>query len=76
MRILGISALVLSLVSLICWFANWVLLTFFIAMYAPGNLFRYVGQTLGFLSSITEYIAVILVSIGLIIATKSSVKND
>jgi hypothetical protein len=68
MKLLGIGALAMTVISLLLWFANWILITFFLSSYGMGSPVRYVGQTASFLSAMAEFIAIGLLSIGLMLA--------
>lgn len=70
MRILGIAALATAGLSLILWLASWVMYNFLLASMGYNDILRYVAQTVSFLSSLTEYIAIVLLSIGLIVMSK------
>lgn len=75
MKILGVSALAMTLMSFIFWFIQWVLLTFFSNSYTTGSPLRYVGQTSSVLSLLSEYIALGLLSIGLILVAGRLTKD-
>jgi hypothetical protein len=76
MKLLGISALVLTLLSLVLWLINWVIGTFFLMSYGYNSPVRYVGQTASFLSALAEYLAIGLISIGLMLASKQVVRSE
>lgn len=68
MKLLGISALAMTGLSLVLWFINWVLMTFFLGSYGIGSPVRYAGQTASFLSAVTEFAALAILGVGLIAA--------
>jgi hypothetical protein len=68
MKMLGFCALALTIISLMLWMVNWVLITFFATLYSYGSPVRYVGQTASFISAFSEFIAIALLSVGLILA--------
>ncbi len=75
MKMLGFSALAMTLVSLLLWFVNWVLGTFFLTSYTLGSPVRYVGQACSFLSSLAEFLALGLLAVGLILAAGKATKD-
>jgi len=76
MKLLGISALALTLLSLVLWFINWVIGTFFLLSYGYNSPLRYVGQTASFLSALAEYFALGLISIGLLLVSKKFMRSE
>ena len=75
MRGLGIGALILSVLSFFLWLASWVFLTFFAADLNRDNPLNYLARTSSVISTIFEYLAILLISIALIIGAKSVVKS-
>lgn len=75
MRGVGIGALALTLVSFVFWLASWFYFTFFAMRFDYESPLRYVAQAFGMLASLTEYIAIALIAVGLILAAKSLHKN-
>ena len=49
MKLPGISTLALTLPSLVLWFINWLIGTFFLLSYGYSGPLRHVGQTASFL---------------------------
>ncbi len=76
MKLLGIAALAMTVISLLLWLVNWILITFFMSAYGFGSPVRYVGQTASFLSAMSEFIAIGLLSIGLVIAAGVAKNTD
>ncbi len=75
MRILGIVSLAATLFSLFFWSLSWLYFTFLIASYPYDSPLRYVAQSCAILSTLTEYLAIGLLSIGLIVISKRVVKS-
>ena len=72
MRLLGFGSLALLVLSFICWFSGWAYVTFFLspATYG-GSLMPAVIRGVNFTASILQYLAVLLLAVGLIIAGAS-----
>ena len=75
MRGLGIVALIMTVLSLVLWFINWIFFTFLLRSVEFNSPLRYVAQASSFLSALTEYLAIGLLSIGLIMLAKRVVKS-
>lgn len=75
MRGLGIVALILTFLSLVLWFINWIFFTFLLGSVEFNSPLRYVAQASSFLSALTEYLAIGLLSIGFIVIAKRMVKS-
>ena len=75
MRVLGIVALIMTVLSLVLWFINWIFLTFLLGSVDFNSPLRYLAQASSFLSALTEYLAIALLSIGLIMIAKRVVKS-
>lgn len=77
MKSLGITAAILTVLSFLFWLINWIYWTF---LYTSANSdvqnpIRYVMQTVSVVSILTEYLAILLISIGLILAASRISKN-
>ena len=76
MKGLSFSAVGATVVSFILWFTSWAywtytsLLPFDSATYEAQKAIRYVFQGIGVLSTLTEYLAILLIGVGLIMAAK------
>lgn len=77
MKLLGISAAILTVVSFLLWIVNWTYWTFLYstASYDVNNPIRYVMQGVSTLSSLTEFLAILLISIGLVLVAGRVSKN-
>lgn len=75
MRGMGIGALALTLVSFIFWLASWLYFTFLATRLGYESPLRYVVQAFGMLASLTEYLAIALIAVGLILAAKNLPKG-
>ena len=71
MRILGIVSLILTLLSLFFWFVSWLYFSFLIKSYSYNSPLRFVAQSCTALSAVTEYLAIALLCIGLILISKN-----
>lgn len=76
MKGIGFSAVAATVVSFILWFINWAywMYTQFMpydsARYESQKNIRYVFQGISFFSTVTEYLALLLIAVGIIIAAK------
>ena len=77
MKTLGISAAILTGLSFLLWLSNWIYWTFLYttASYDVNNPIRYVMQGVSVFSTLTEYLAILLISIGLFLAAGRISKN-
>ena len=75
MKMLGFSALAMTLLSLVLWFVQWVLVTFFLPTYAMVSPLRYVWQGASLLSALAEFVAIGLLAVGLILAAGKAKKD-
>ena len=76
MRILGISALIVAVLSFFLWLFSWSYWNVFVSTAGGGSAVRYIAQTCSFLSSLGELLAIVLLSIGLVFAGKRTPAND
>ncbi len=70
MRILGIAALLSALLSFVLWFAGWLYWNVLITELGVNSPARYAAMSSGVLSAIFEFVAIALLSIGIIAAAK------
>jgi hypothetical protein len=72
MKLLGVSALIMTVLSFLFWLINWSYWTFLYSTenYDAQQSIRYVMQGISVLSVLTNYLAVLLICIGLILAAK------
>ncbi len=75
MKSLGIAAVLSLVLSFILWFLNWSYWFYEMHIkdpvdYGSNNALRNVMQGVSTLSVVTEYIAILLVAVGLIVAAK------
>lgn len=75
MRGIGIGALILTAVSFVFWLASWIYWTFLSTLFGYESPVRYIGQVFGVIGIITEYLAIALVAVGLVLAAKNLPKN-
>lgn len=75
MRVLGIFSLASVLLSLSFWFLSWFYFTFLFSSFAFNSPVRYVAQGCTTLGILTEYLAIGLLSVGLIVASKRFIKS-
>jgi hypothetical protein len=80
MKSLGIAALLSLVLSLILWFINWSYWFYEMhvrdaADYSSGNALRNIMQGVSTVSVLTEYLAIFLVAVGLIIGAKRLPKD-
>lgn len=75
MRPLGITALILTVLSFLFWLVTWVYWTFFTLPLSQGLVLNYVVRGLGFLGYVFQTLALVLVCIGLMMAAKRLPKN-
>ncbi len=70
MRGLGIGALIFVVLSFLFWLISWLYWNLLLDMLGLDSSFRYIAITSSILSMLCEYLAVGLLSVGLIIASK------
>ena len=72
MRLLGIGATIVIVLSFILWFTGWTFWTFFVGSAGYDSVVTKLMQGVSVVGIVLEYLAVLLVSIGLIIAGKKA----
>ena len=76
MKGIGFAAVAATVVSFILWLSSWAFWTYEqfqpydSAKYEAQKAIRYVFQGVSFLSTLTEYLAILLIAVGLIMAAK------
>jgi hypothetical protein len=70
MRITGILAIVCVVISFFLWLGNWVLWNFFYTMLTGIPWLTTVQSVTAFIANVLELFAVLLVAIGLILASR------
>ena len=81
MKALGFSAVAATVVSFILWFINWSyyiymeFMPYDSARYESQKNIRHVFQGISFFSTLTEYLALLLIAVGIIIAAKRLPKS-
>ena len=77
MKSLGITATILTVLSFLFWLVNWIYWTFLYtsASNDVNNPIRYVMQGVSIISILTEYLAILLIGIGLVLAASRISKN-
>lgn len=68
MRLLGFASLALIVISFLLWLVGWVYWNFLAGVSSYGSVVAKVMQGTSFLGSLLEYLAILLIAIGLIIA--------
>jgi hypothetical protein len=69
-RGLGFGALGSIILAFIFWLGSWIYWTFLSVRFGFESPLKYVAQTFGVLGVLLEMLAVLLVAVGLIIASK------
>jgi hypothetical protein len=81
MKALGFSAVAATAISFILWLITWGywryqdLVPFDSAKYEAQKTIRYIMTGIGTVSTLTEYLAILLVAVGLILAANRLPKN-
>lgn len=72
MKLLGISALALTVLSFLFWLINWSYWTFLYDSMTYNNqgAVRIAMTVVSVLSTLTDYLAILLIAVGLILAAK------
>lgn len=70
MRPLGIVAAILTVISFLFWLSGWVFWNFLASEYAAGVSASMIMQAISALSSAIEYLALLLICIGLFVGGK------
>jgi hypothetical protein len=76
MRGLGITSLILVILSTFLWLFSWTYWNVFSTSANMDNPLRHIVQACGFASTLTEYMAMGLLSIGLFIAGKQALQTN
>ncbi len=81
MKALGFSAIVAAALSFILWLVNWIywryteFAPYDASRYERENVIRNIMLGVSTISIVTEYLAILLIAIGLIVAAKRLPKN-
>jgi hypothetical protein len=76
MKAIGFAAVAATVVSFLLWLASWSYWTYQqfapydSAKYESEKVIRYVVQGIGVLSTLTEYLAILLIAVAVIMAAK------
>lgn len=75
MRIIGFSSLTAALFSLFFWSLSWFYFTFLITSFSYDSPLRFAAQSCNIIGTLTLYLAIGLLSIGLIVFSKRAVNS-
>jgi hypothetical protein len=67
MRVLGFCSVAVLLLSFVLWLAQWIYFQFLITSDAYGSPMAKVMRGVGVVEVLTEYLAILLIAIGLIV---------
>ena len=76
MRIIGVSALILAVLSFFLWLISWAFWNIFYTAALSTGAFHYVAQGCSFLSTVGEFLAIALLCIGMIMANKRATASE